>query len=189
MAEVNPFTEDCATPPLLFGTGDLYLRAPGETDDTHAGNFKLINLTSEGEAFRYFPLGVESPAVLAVSTAYQLECQGDSFSMRNLSTLLNEVETSTATGPQLNFQTIREARLYRVTFRKGLQDGSICLNQTCNYLELIFWRAYVDVPALYNFDPISPSQHTFQIIAVPDSTSHPSQPFGHLQQVCPAVAS
>jgi hypothetical protein len=178
--------EGCAIPPVLYGTGTLLFRDPATGEDENAGNFRLVSIVGEGEPFRVFLPGEQKPSVLSVKTAYRIEASGDSFSMANLSRLWNEPQISVVDGTRLNLTTVSVAPSRQVVFQKPLLDEC---GFVCSMLELVLWRAHVNVPFDYNFDQLVSTEHTFDLIALPDAIDHPNTPFGCLQLVCPAVPS
>lgn len=182
-----PFADDCSTPPLIYGTGRLFFANQAGTVEEDAGNFSLVDLSTEAESFRVFFPGDEVPSSVAATSAVVAECVGDSFSIRNLSRLMNEPIANNADGQAINLTTVRDQDLRRITFVKDLTDQ--CFGPECSAMELILWRAYIDAPWVLSFDPEAALQHTFRIVAVHDSIAHPAAPFGVLQFVCPVGAS
>jgi hypothetical protein len=173
MAIVDPFS-GCATPPVLFNTGKLFITVG--TDEVDCGNFSLVDFVGDGESRRVFLGTSEVASVIAITGSYRLELTGDSFSEENLARLVNEDLDFTMNGSRLiNLSTVREAPLYQIRFEHPYPVSAGCGPR---YINIVLWRTHIDVPFTYTFSQDEQTVHRFVFTAIPDPINHPFSPLG-----------
>jgi hypothetical protein len=171
------FLDGCDLPPVLFGTGRLFITSG--SNELDAGNFSLVDFIGDGETRRVFLGADEVASPLAVTGAYRLELTGDSFSEENLSRLLNEDLDSMMAGARLlNLRTVRAAPTYQIRFEKEYPVSEGC--PALRWINLIFWRAYLDTSFNYTFSQDEQTVHRFVFTALPDPINHPFNPLGRI---------
>ena len=107
--------EGCTLPPVLFGTGQLFIASGA--DELDLGNFSLVDLIQEGDARRTFAGTDEVASAVGATAEWRLELSGDTFTPENLARLINE----TLMGSELRLSTVRDLPLYSLRFRKPLR--------------------------------------------------------------------
>lgn len=172
----------CSLPPVIFGTGNLYILESAIEQDM--GNFSVVDFSVEGETTRFFDGNNEVVSALGATELVRLELSGDSYSIRNLSRLFNEGIVQSGTADRLPLQTVKALPMRQFRFTKDV--SAVCGISEC-FLNLILWRAYINLPFTYSFNQDEPSIHVFNIIGVPDAITHPSNPFGYLEFTCPVL--
>jgi len=174
MAIIEPY-EGCTLPPVLIGTGQLFILVGADEHDL--GNFSLVDLVQVAEARRTFAGADEVASAVGATAEWRLELTGDTFTMANLARLFNE----TLVGTEIGLHTVRDLPLYTLRFRKLLR------RQDCapSYFELNLWRCYLEMPITYTFSQDEQTVHRFVFIAVPDAIAHPDKPFGVIELVEP----
>jgi hypothetical protein len=174
VAIINPF--DGCLPPVLFGTGRLFITVG--TDEHDAGNFSLVDYIGDSETRRVFLGADEVASPLVATAAYRLELAGDSFSEENLARLLNENLDSQIDGTRLiSLRTVRVAPVYQLRFEREFPaTADDCPSP--RMINLHLWRAYMDSPFTYTFSQDEQTVHRFVFITLPDTVGHPFDPLG-----------
>jgi hypothetical protein len=169
------FLDGCDLPPVLFGTGRLFITSG--TNELDAGNFSLVDFIGDGETRRVFLGADEVASPVAITGAYRLELTGDSFSEDNLTRLMNEQLESEMDGTRmLNLRTVRVAPIYQIRFEKEYPVAEGC--PLLRWINLIFWRAYLDTSFNYTFSQDEQTVHRFVFTTLPDPINHPANPLG-----------
>lgn len=169
----------CDVPPVLFGTGDLYIVEGTSLID--AGNFSLVDFFIDAETQRHFSGIEEVASVVGVTGSIRLQLTGDSFSPTNLARLVNQSLATVAEGDQLALRTVYELPLYHLLFRRFYPNDC---DEECA-IEFELWRCYLDPTIQYTFSQDEQTVHLFNFIAIPDAISHPNNPFGTITMTCP----
>jgi hypothetical protein len=177
----------CDTPPVLFGTGTLFIFDGSNYYD--AGNFNLVNFIGEGDVERAFRGSDEVPTPLSITTAYRLECSGDSFSNLNLSRMLNNPLVDAGPSDIIELDTVRDLRVFQVKFVKNVSSLKISRCFENCWLEITFWRAYFDFPFTWGFVQDEQTFHRWNLIALPDAVNHPTSAYGKAEITCGTVGS
>lgn len=180
MSVISEF-DTCAIPPILTGTGLLYI-VEGE-DLIDLGNFSLVDVVEEAESKRVFLGADEDASVIGITAALRLQLTGDSFSPSNVARLFNEPLALAAEGDQISLRTVRELPIYQLRFRKRYPIDVDCL-ETC-WIDFDFWRCHLEPGFTYTFSQDEPTQHVFNFIVLPDAVQHPNNPFGTITFSCP----
>ena len=176
------FLDGCDLPPVLFGTGRLFITSG--SNELDAGNFSLVDFIGDGETRRVFLGADEVASPLAVTGAYRLELTGDSFSEDNLTRLLNENLDFLMGGERLiNLRTVRTAPTYQIRFQKEFPVSEGC--PALRWINLIFWRAHLDTSFNYTFSQDEQTVHRFVFTALPDSINHAFSPLGMITMDAP----
>jgi hypothetical protein len=179
---IVPFLADtCAIPPVLFGTGYLYIVDGSALRDL--GNFSLVDVIEDAEATRIFRGSSEIASPLAVTGAWRIVLTGDSFSPAQIARLVNEDLSTVSEGDQINLRTVREIPTYQLKFRKWYPLSAGC--DTECYFDIDFWVCYHDPAITYTFSQDEQTVHVFNFIAIPDAVEHPNNPFGAWTFTCP----
>jgi len=183
MADLT-FFDLCGTPPVLFGTGFLFIFDGSNYYD--AGNFNLVNFIEEGDVERVFLGADEVPTPIGITTAYRLECSGDYFTNLNLSRMLNNPLEDAGAADMIALDTVRTMRTFQLKFVKEV--GSLKCTETC-WMEITFWRAYFDLPFTYGFVQDEQTFHRWNLIALPDAVNHPTSAYGKVELTCGIMGS
>jgi hypothetical protein len=173
----------CSIPPVLTGTGKLYIVEDDGATLVDCGNFSLVDLIGEAESKRYFESSDEVASVLGITGVVRLQLTGDSFSPSNLSRLLNEPLATAAEGDQIGFRTVRALPIYHLKFRKNYPISEGC-DSPCT-IDVDIWRCHLDPNFIYTFSQDEPTVHVFNFIALPDAIDHPNNPFALVTMTCP----
>ena len=179
-----PF-DGCSDPPLLVGSGTLFVKDGDAGAEVEAGNFEVVTLETEGEVVEVFLPGEQNTSALGVYSGYPLIMTGDTFAIRNLERLLNRSRILTVGAEVIPFETVREMPSYEVRFVKTLTLDGCETTVDCPDIEIVLWRAYFDLQISYEMRRGQIAEHLFRLVPLPDIANHPSQPFGHLKLVCP----
>lgn len=170
----------CDVPPVLFGTGDLYVVDGTNLLDT--GNFSLVDFIIEAESKRFFSAADEVASVLGITGVVRLSLTGDSWSPTNLSRLVNQPLATVAEGDQLSLRTVYELPLYHLLFRRFYPNDC---DEECA-IEFELWRCYLEPSIQYTFSQDEQTVHLFNFVAIPDAVTHPNNPFGTITMTCPS---
>lgn len=187
---IPPTTDDpwpsCDVWPIILGTGTVYIRNALTGIDEDAGNFDFVGFAGDGTAERIFLPAEEVQSVVGITDLHRFTLRGDSFSLRQLERLLNQDRISTASADVIPLSTVREMNTHQVRFTKTI-NADPCEVAECPDLEIIFWRAYFEIPFSYEFERDTPTIHTFTMISLPDAVNHPTQAFGRVTVACPVA--
>ena len=167
---IIPAYDACALPPILFGTGQLFI-ASG-SDELDLGNVSLVDWIQEGESRRTFRGADEVASAVGATSEYRLELTGDTFTPENLARFLNE-ELS---GDTIAMRTVRDLAIYELRFRKPVRRED-CATA---YFDLFIWRAYLEVPVTWTFSQDEQTVHRYIFVVLPDSILHPDNPFAEI---------
>lgn len=181
MAVLYPFSTQLA--PIIIGTGDLFITEDG--DEVHMGNFSIVDLVKDASAERVFYSTSDRPGVLGHTSAIRLEASGDSFSNQQMARLFNSPLVWSAGGDRINLATVEAVPATQFRFEKDVSE--MCQGECI--LTVLLWHAYVDTPNTLGFNQDEPTNHAFNIIALPDSDNHPLLPYGYLEFSCPVIPS
>jgi hypothetical protein len=174
---------ECDIPPVLLGTGDLYI-VDGESL-LDAGNFSLVDFAIDAEAKRFFAGSEEVASVLGTTGTIRLQLTGDSFSPTNVARLVNQSLSAVSEGDQLSLRTVYALPLYHLLFRRFYPNDC---DEEC-MIEFELWRCYLEPTITYTFSQDEQTVHLFNFVALPDSGTHPNNPFGTITFTCPMGGS
>lgn len=180
----EPFDE-CAVPPVLFGTGTLWIADPTTGIEVDAGNFNAVSFTEDAEGFRFFAAAENGISPGAVTRAWRLELVGDYYYFEHIAKIVNEARVGFVGGEFVPLTTVKTLPVYRIIFRRWISRGDPCDPESCPSLEIELWRAFFDATAGVSMNIGQPTAWTFDLLALPDYDNHPGSPFGVIREICP----